>query len=296
MLLKSEFKETVIINTPLSYKTADDIIKSNKEHPVKKLHTFTKKLKNVKDLSSTKMVEHYMLIYNNLFAEKLYKHNNYTILRTHRVNHSLIKNEIKNDIKNDIKSEINDEILDNYLHKISQNSAKYVSNPKNTYHEDLKLMYYTHATSPIRRYVDIINQFNMINILENKEFMVLEEETIEKINIFQKNLRKFYNYYKKLNIIFDNKTIVTDAYIIAIKDIKIKIYIPELDINHGFLIISPKLLESNNIIREENSIKVNNVNFKLHDKIRVSITPLPYEEKFNKKLHVKVLEPTFKIS
>ena len=33
----------------------------------------------------------------------------------------------------------------------------------------------------------------------------------------------------------------------------------------------------------------------MYDKIKIKVTSLPYEEKFNKKLNITVLEPCFKI-
>ena len=100
----------------------------------------------------------------------------------------------------------------------------YESNPENTRHDSLDLDLYTHATSPIRRYVDIINQINIIRI-GNKETSLVWG-CLEKINLFQKNLRKFYNNYKKLDVIFGPELNV-DAYIVNIEGIKISVFIPE---------------------------------------------------------------------
>ena len=65
-------------------------------------------------------------------------------------------------------------------------------------HFGLQLDRYSHFTSPIRRYVDIINHKNMINFLENKP--INSTNNIDLINKFQKNLRKFYNYNKNIQI------------------------------------------------------------------------------------------------
>ena len=280
ILVNHRFKETTVVNCQLSYQEVDKLIEKQTNHPMFSLYNFTKKIKKLESLKATKMVEHYMLLYNKLLAETLYKHNKHTILRTHKLS------------KKDFL--IKDETLLKYLNKINQQAAQYVMNPEDTCHEDLNLQLYTHATSPIRRYVDIINQLNMISYLDNKEFII--EKKLEDVNLFQKKLRKFYNYYKKLNLIFKlSKPETHDAYIISINKLKIKVYIPTLDIEHGFLVLSNKLVDSNKIEMNENMISINDTCFKQYDKIKILVTSLPYEEKFNKKLHIKVLEPSLTI-
>ena len=136
----------------------------------------------------------------------------------------------------------------------------------------------------------------MIRLLNNQEFISPDTYNLEEVNQFQKHLRKFYNYYKKLKFIFQEpENSLYIAYITRIKDLKITVYIPSLDMEHSFLIISRKLLDSNKVVHESDSININSVNFKLYDKIQIEITPLKYEEKFNKKLNIKVMEPRFPI-
>ena len=159
--------------------------------------------------------------------------------------------------------DITNDKLKLFLKRINQNGAKYEINPENTKHEDLSLDYYTHGTSPIRRYVDIINQKNMINLLEDNELICLSQNEIDSINLFQKNLRKFYNYYKKLQLIFkiENSNIY-NAFVVGINKYYINIYIPDIDITHSFRIISPKLLNVNSCESSINSITVNNIEIK----------------------------------
>lgn len=279
-LIEYYFKETMVVNKALSYEEANRIFENSNSHDLKDLNDFTRTLKKLPNLDSNKMIEHYMLLYNHLFAKKCYNYNKHTILRTHQL-------KLQN-------CDLNDEKLQLYLNRLNQNAANYIVNPENTCHEQLQLDYYTHATSPIRRYVDIINQINMINLIKNESF--IDTDNIESINLFQKKSRKFYNYYKKLKLIFNmKKSLIEEAYIIDINNLKIKVYIPDLDIEHGFLLLSIKLTGSNEIIMEDSKISINKVEFKMYDKIKIKITSLPYEEKFNKKLNITVLEPYFKI-
>tara|TARA_B100001057_G_C22799440_1_gene930937 strand:- start:67 stop:1719 length:1653 start_codon:yes stop_codon:yes gene_type:complete len=277
IIVSKKFIKTVIFNKAKSYNDVDNIIKNKIQGPIFDLYKFTRTLTNNFDLVSTKLVEYYMLLYNSLFAEILYKYSKNTILRVHKsVN---FNNECKN-----ISTGLNE-----YLNRINQNSAQYVTDPTITHHESLDLKYYTHATSPIRRYVDIINQMNMEKYFKKENINI--ENKIENINIFQKNLRKFYNNYKKVEYIFNMTPVELRAYIVDIDGLKIKIYIPEMDIEHNFLAISPKLVESNTVESTENYIIINQTRLDVMDSIKILITPLKYEEKFNNKLNVKLIEP-----
>ena len=276
VLEKYEFMESIVRNNALSYQDVEKMISDCSGGGIYKLWDFTSKLKLLPELSATKMVEYYMLLYNKLVAETLYKYDKRTILRTHSVQ--------------DTHLTVEDSKLADYLHKISQSAAVYESNPVEKGHQDLEMKFYTHATSPIRRYVDIINQKNIINFLEGRDIIL--EEKLEEINDFQKKLRRFYNHYKKLDIIFGmEEARDLEAFIVGIEGIKLRVYIPELDIEHGFLGISRKLLECNKIIENQDYLEINDVKLGIMDKITVRITALKYEERFNKKLNIKILNP-----
>ena len=278
-IIDHQFKETIVINKSFTYQDVDLLIKNKKIANITNLFNFSQKLdKSI--INSGKMIEYFMILYNKIMAKTLYNYDVKTILRTHK--------------KNDNENNYNNQKLNNYLDKINQNAALYQSNPENHKHEYLNLEFYTHGTSPIRRYVDIINQINIINLIEKKPIMYISN--LDLINKFQKNLRKFYNYYKKLKIIFDMKeTKNYECFIINIENKKISVFIPDLDLEHTFIIISKKLWENNNIIETHNSIEINDTKFNQFDKIDIKLTPLQYEEKFNKKLNIEIIKPKFKI-
>jgi exoribonuclease R len=273
-LNKYYFKKSTVSNTPLSYNKAETL----KETPTSIIHTlynFTIKLLGLDKIKMTKLVEYYMILYNNLGAEILYKYDKNTILRTHDCNGTI--------------DETNE--LSKYLSILNKNAAKYESNPNSTSHADLKLTYYSHITSPIRRHVDIINQINILNFLNNSS--IVSTNYLEDINIFNKNLRKFYNNYKKLKLLYSiENNIEIYAYIININKNKLKIYIPSLEIEHSFIAISHKLLDSNKINYDDNYLIINDTKLNLYDKINIKLTPLVLEEKFNKKFNINILEPS----
>jgi exoribonuclease R len=284
VLVDYKFKEVIIRNTALSYKDVEEIIGKSQSGKIYNLWEFTSKIKNETELSATKMVEHYMLLYNSILAETLYKYNKNTVLRTHRVNDDLLDNE--------------HDKLSIYLTRLKQNAAKYETNPDNTWHQDLSIEFYTHATSPIRRYVDIINQKNIINYIENKPIIIETPESIDSINSFQKNLRKFYNNYKKLTLIFNlEDSRYYSAYIIGIDKLYVKIYIPDIDIEHSFQIISKKLIDSksNTVETTDSYIIINGIKLTLYSEIKIKFTPLKYEQNFNRKINIELLEPNIEI-
>ena len=148
----------------------------------------------------------------------------------------------------------------------------------------LRVLYSCHNTSLCRYY----KQINLVYLLGNGKIDFIEN--IDIVNLFNKNLRKFYNNYKKLNVIFSKTSKgVYDCYITQIKNCKLKVYIPSLEIEHGFYPVSPKLFDCNELIEKENMLLVNDMELKLYNKISIELTCLPYETKFNKKLYVNII-------
>ena len=144
-----------------------------------------------------------MILYNSSVAEFLYHYNKKTILRNHKK------------VKFQVCETSLDTDLSNYLNRLNQNAALYSNTGVKCGHDDLALRFYTHATSPIRRFVDVINQINLVHFIRKQELEIVENMDI--LNLFNKNLRKFYNNYKKLNVIFSKTTKgVYDCYITEI--------------------------------------------------------------------------------
>jgi hypothetical protein len=92
-----------------------------------------------------------------------------------------------------------EEFSDSYNY-LCYESAKYCLPNEDTVHSQLNLQNYAHASSPIRRYVDIINQF----ALKEKQFSY---ESIERFNTIQKLAK---NYERDLIYIelYKNKRIL----------------------------------------------------------------------------------------
>ena len=164
--IKYEFKETVVkVNKSYTYNSIYDDDKFNYSI----LKDYVYRLSGVETNDSHKWVEILMLYYNTKAGEEL-KKNNSGILRAQKgVNLEMAK--------------LFEEFGDSYNYLCFE-SAKYCLPSDNTIHSQLNLHNYAHASSPIRRYVDIINQF----ALKNREFSY---ECIDRFNSIQK-LAKSY--------------------------------------------------------------------------------------------------------
>ena len=280
-LLDCHFKESVVVNTAYAYADSNSDIGT--------LLEFTKNITGNSNMNSCEMVEYFMILYNSKVAEKLYNSENKgdTILRTHSLTNT----------NTNTSNFSSDSILNKYLKLSGMQAAEYCIEPEDTSHQSLSLEYYTHATSPIRRFVDIINQNMIISQIDssyswNRENYGFE---INEINKFGKYLRKFYNNYKKLKIIYSPiKYENLDAYIIKIKNNRLKLYIPSLEITCNFELVSSRLLNAADIDFRvvENSdgvsqeARLNGKSYMLYEKIKINITQLKYENVFSRKLKI----------
>ena len=93
-----------------------------------------------------------------------------------------------------------------------------------------------------------------------------------------------------MDVIFGSELFL-DAYIVDFDGIKVSVFIPQLEFEHSFYPISRKLVECNQVEIGDNYLEINGIRLSLYDKIQIKITPLPFEERFNKKIHISLLSP-----
>ena len=183
------FEET-IVKVDKSY-TYDNFPKN----PI--LNSWVEKLSGIRseEQDNHKIIEILMLYYNTKAGEVI-KEKNTGILRSQKG-------------VNIERAKLFEKFSSEYMY-LSYESAKYCLPSDETYHYHLNVEHYAHASSPIRRYVDIINQF----ALKNKS---LEYQTIHRFNQ-QQRLAKGYErdlvyldlYQNKRNVeglIMDGETI-----------------------------------------------------------------------------------------
>ena len=148
-----------LIITNNSWKFEETIIKVDKSYTYdnfpnnqnrKQLLSWVEKISgiNTEDIDNHKIIEILMLYYNTKAGEVL-KEKNSGILRSQKG-------------VNVERASLFESFSDEYMY-LCYESAKYClpRGDKDTTHQQLKIQNYAHASSPIRRYVDIINQFSL---------------------------------------------------------------------------------------------------------------------------------------
>jgi exoribonuclease R len=176
------FKETIVkVNKSYTY----DSIYKDTNFDCTSLRTAVYRLSGIETNDSHKWVEILMLTYNKKAGELL-KNKRSGILR-------------KQSGINLERAKIFQKFSSEYMY-LCYESAKYCLPTDETSHSMLNTDCYAHASSPIRRYVDIINQF----ALKNKEFSY---EILERFNIQQKRAK---NYERDLIYIdlYENKRVL----------------------------------------------------------------------------------------
>jgi len=151
-------------------------------------------------------------------------------------------------------------------------------------HKGLSLDVYTHFTSPIRRYADIIVHRQLMGVIEKKQLTHYDASICDKINTYEKVYQVCERYNTMLNVIsnkqLDNNTEV-DAYVINLNknsnNITITVYIPLLKLRHDVLIVHHKLMETVNVYHDDDlTIYYNDTEttrtIKLYDKIKLTIS------------------------
>tara|TARA_Y100001968_G_scaffold319308_1_gene350638 strand:- start:2828 stop:3808 length:981 start_codon:yes stop_codon:yes gene_type:complete len=210
------------------------------------------KIKVIYPTISRLMISEAMILYGDLLS-------NFTNTENIPVPYRVQENSSFN--SNDFNYESMNQIYINYLKKKSMGKTYYSISPLE--HNSLGLKSYLHATSPIRRYSDLLVNFQMNNFLNNKELMSKEEikENIIKINLLSRqNINKYredqkycfnkwlnYNNSKTYNLVLlnwinerKNLSIIyfLDFYISSICYLKTKVKIKAGDIFSAKNIIS----------------------------------------------------------
>lgn len=182
---------------------------------------------------SHKFIECLMLLYNHTFSKLILEPNNNGIYR------SATSTYVDN--------------IPEHLKFLYRDAAKYVSTTEP--HTILGLSTYTHASSPLRRIVDLINQS-----IYHKQFDFNKKSLLD-INDYQKRLKRFYNDCRLLelySLLQEYNSIIYEVYIVRIKSDKniMYLYIQELKTLVRINIIHPKLKHLYSIDITENILKI----------------------------------------
>lgn len=305
-IINAEFGHyTIIVSENLDYNKAQALIDSPAYQDLGLLYhigkfLFTKKyntnsdVHNLYDVYNTydthKLVEVFMIMANTFAAEMLIDKQIMPPLRKH----DGIK-QIKNLVNYDIPKKIFDcaNILQMTKAEYYLPTLETIHNSKG--HVGLGLKYYTHFTSPIRRYVDIV----IHRMLSQIEYPLNLNTKLSHINKTQKLYQKYSKLSYQLDKIYNleltyGKTIEFIGYIIDLDIDKARIYVEEHDIILSTKFIPDKLKHLVDINNNDNNIcftsKYTSIELELFQKIKLRTV---ITNKLNNKLLSQIIEPNF---
>ncbi len=241
---------------------------------------------------SRALVAKLMIIYNTHIAKYLYESNPLSIMRVH--------------YKSD-DYETNDDSLPFDILPIIQRMKSYkgyyrVSGDcvqEDAVHSSLGLTYYTHATSPIRRFVDLWNQICLKNTIPSN-FNIRNH--IHSINWRSFMIKRAYEHMNLVNIFQAKKNEqldkVYDGIIIGIDDDSIKIYIKKLNRNFMFRVYHKETTNILNYYSTDKYIQFmrydnHTLKLELYRRIICRIIIKTNQYVWSNKVGIELLEPSF---
>lgn len=201
------FEEVQITNNK-SY-TYESIYKA--DFPIGILQDLASHLKGEETNDSHEWVEQLMLLYN-LEGAKILLEMNGGLLRTHKPANKEMFEQM--------------ERLHPDLRLFAFESAKYEFTGENKVHATLGNQPYTHLTSPLRRYADLVNQRVLKAYLRKEKPASLPSSLPEALNKQQKMLKQYDRDLFFLSTILKETTGIVKGLVVASTNTKIKVYIP----------------------------------------------------------------------
>jgi exoribonuclease R len=205
---------------------------------------------NEKIDNTHKFIEALMIIYNLYYGNEISKEWPYRLLRVQKNN------------KYDHVYDTYDKDLKKFLMIINMNNAHYdITNNIDT-HNLLGVIGYTHATSPIRRRMDLINQMMFYNkdVIEQNIMVGI----VNDINEYEKKIKKLNRDLNKIYLlerVYYNPNYISNCYIynININKNRMSIYFPKEKLSFKIRIVLNDLIKMYDITIDNNNIVIRNI-------------------------------------
>ena len=208
-LTVEEFQETIFTNNA-SY-TYDTVYKAT-EFPLSVLQEIASYLHGSPTSDSHEWVAECMILYNKQVARKLLEHK-VGLLRTHKpADAERLK--ILTALHPDLQA-------------LAFEAAKYEPTNTNQIHAGLGSVPYCHASSPIRRYADLVNQRHLKAILKGSPLSPTPLSVAEHLNQIQKKFRAYERSLFFLEQLLDVPTGQVEGIVVKSTEEKTKVYIPQ---------------------------------------------------------------------
>ena len=322
-----QFKKTMIVNKKvMTYDEAEVYVKQDiniTNDPLKKcvreMYSIGKRLfdstfYNRLSLDSNckydthLMVEIFMVLANVEVANKLVNDMpNIAIIRSHKgakQDSILHKKDKSTDEMSKVLKVINILKMEKAMYRVYDSSDSADSSDTINRHVGLGETYYTHFTSPIRRYFDIVVHRLLSKSIfkEEKKYSTDLHKLCMELNECHKKIgsaQRDSNRLKKVYDFYDNDPVmVTYGYIVSIRDRLLNIFVPKLDIDLEAKIISDKIVHLIEYYSNDDEFIITNkqtgetLGLKLLQKINLRIVVSKKEPYIRRKLLVELLDPS----
>ena len=231
----------------------------------------TKSSINIRD--SHKFIEALMIIYNTLFCKYILHNGGKPIYRIQKSSDTIINE------RNRI-----DDRLSRFLSIIQSRCAEYSFIPNG--HVSLDIEKYTHATSPLRRIVDLMNQ----EIFYKNDSDLITKFPLNRVNAFNKKLNMAYRDLNKLMLafrVYNTSAYYTKCFVydLNIESNRLYLYFPDENLSIKTTIVHTKIghiysitcdtIDGYKHVVLNNSIDNSIINIPLHTLLDVSVNGKP---------------------